>query len=60
MGAISSTRIVKVRLGRVQPSGSWLYVWIDVEQRAVVYVGGTGRNQRRSECEHATHRTEVS
>lgn len=26
----------------MQPSGSWLYVWIDVETGEVAYVGGTG------------------
>jgi len=26
----------------VQPSGSWLYVWIDVETAEIAYVGGTG------------------
>jgi hypothetical protein len=34
-------RIVEVRGGRVVPTGSWLYVWIDLAQRAVVHVGGT-------------------
>ncbi|TQK19375.1 hypothetical protein FBY40_1873 [Microbacterium sp. SLBN-154] len=35
-------REVRVRAGRVQPSGSWIYVWIDVVTNAVAYVGGTG------------------
>lgn len=26
----------------MQPSGSWLYVWIDVDTGAIAYVGGTG------------------
>lgn len=35
-------RVVTVRDGRVQPSGSWLYVWIDVVTAEIAYVGGTG------------------
>jgi len=38
----SSPRIVAVRNGHVQPSGSWLYSWMDVRGGAIVYVGGTG------------------
>lgn len=38
----SSPRVVAVRNGQVQPSGSWLYVWIDVDTGAIAYVGGTG------------------
>lgn len=36
------TRIIAVREGRVQPSGSWLYVWIDIDSGEVAYVGATG------------------
>ncbi|GAB6856656.1 hypothetical protein [Microbacterium xylanilyticum] len=38
----NSPRVVAVRNGRVQHSGSWLYVWIDVDTGEVAYVGGTG------------------
>lgn len=35
-------RIVPVRRGGIQPSGSWLYVWVDVADGQIAYVGGTG------------------
>ncbi len=35
-------RVVAVRGGRVQPTGSWLYVWMDVDTGEIAYVGGTG------------------
>ncbi|SDQ05353.1 hypothetical protein [Microbacterium sp. cf332] len=35
-------RVVAVRRGRVQPSGSWVYAWIDVASSEVTYVGATG------------------
>ena len=35
-------RVVTVRAGAVHPTGSWIYVWIDVDQKNVSYVGGTG------------------
>jgi len=35
-------RVVKVRAGAVHPTGSWIYVWIDVDHKNVAYVGGTG------------------
>ncbi len=38
----SASRLIAVRNGLVQPSGSWLYVWIDVETGGIAYVGGTG------------------
>lgn len=38
----AAPRIVRVRQGEVRPSGSWLYVWIDVHEASVAYVGGTG------------------
>lgn len=38
----SAPRVVSVRNGQVRPSGSWLYVWLDVDTRAIAYVGGTG------------------
>lgn len=37
-----SPRVVPVRGGDVQPSGSWLYVWMDVDTGEIAYVGGTG------------------
>lgn len=40
--SLSSPRVVAVRRGHVQPSESWLYVWIDVASGAIAYVGGTG------------------
>ncbi|WJL95418.1 hypothetical protein QSU92_16040 [Microbacterium sp. ET2] len=40
--SIDGPREIRVRAGRVQPSGSWIYVWIDVATKAVAYVGGTG------------------
>lgn len=38
----SPSRVVAVRNGLVQPSGSWLYVWIDLDTGVIAYVGGTG------------------
>lgn len=38
----SPSRVVAVRNGLVQPSGSWLYVWVDVDTGVIAYVGGTG------------------
>ncbi|QLD10796.1 hypothetical protein [Microbacterium oleivorans] len=35
-------RVVPVRGGDVQPTGSWLYVWMDVDTGEIAYVGGTG------------------
>jgi len=35
-------RVVTVRAGDVHPTGSWIYVWIDVDHESVAYVGGTG------------------
>ncbi|WP_157156156.1 hypothetical protein [Diaminobutyricimonas sp. LJ205] len=35
-------RVIAVRQGVVQPTGSWLYVWIDTANSAVAYVGATG------------------
>lgn len=34
-------RIVRVEAGTVRPQGSWVYVWIDVDEHAIVYVGAT-------------------
>ncbi|MCR2827081.1 hypothetical protein [Microbacterium sp. zg.Y909] len=39
---LSHPRVIPVRKGHVRPTGSWLYVWIDVNTGAVAYVGGTG------------------
>jgi len=38
----SRPRVISVRGARVQPSGSWLYLWIDIISGDIVYVGGTG------------------
>ncbi len=35
-------RVISVRSGRVRPSGSWLYVWLDSATGEIVHVGGTG------------------
>lgn len=35
-------RIIPVRRGRIQPTGSWLYVWMDTADGSVAHVGGTG------------------
>ncbi|KRD53934.1 hypothetical protein [Microbacterium sp. Root280D1] len=38
----SRPRIISVRRGRVLPSGSWLYVWLDSASGEIVHIGGTG------------------
>ncbi|MFJ4998658.1 hypothetical protein ACIP5T_10925 [Microbacterium sp. NPDC088619] len=38
----SQPRIIAVRSGRVRPSGSWLYVWLDSASGEIVHIGGTG------------------
>lgn len=35
-------RVITVRQGRVVSSGSWLYVWVDVADGSIAYVGATG------------------
>lgn len=35
-------RIIQVRNGMVRPGGSWLYIWVDINARAVAYIGATG------------------
>lgn len=35
-------RVIRIESGVVRPSGSWIYVWIDVDQGSVAYVGATG------------------
>ena len=35
-------RVISVRRGLLSPSGSWVYVWIDVGTGAIAYVGATG------------------
>lgn len=35
-------RLITVRQGRVRPTGSWLYVWVDTGDGAIAYVGATG------------------
>lgn len=39
--SIRTPRVISVRQGRVHPSGSWLYVWLDVSTGAIASVGGT-------------------
>lgn len=38
----SQPRVIAVRSGRVRPSGSWLYVWLDATTGDIVHTGGTG------------------
>ena len=40
--SLSTPRVVAVRKGRVQPGGSWLYVWIDAHTGSIAHVGATG------------------
>lgn len=35
-------RVLSIRQGAVAPSGSWLYVWVDVADHSIAYVGATG------------------
>lgn len=37
----TETRVVAIRHGRVQPSGSWVYVWFDIETGDIACVGAT-------------------
>lgn len=37
-----TSRVVRVRRGRIEPAASWLYVWVDVADGAIAYVGATG------------------
>ncbi|NHI17081.1 hypothetical protein [Microbacterium excoecariae] len=38
----SAPRVISVRRGHVQPTRSSLYVLIDVDTRAIAYIGGAG------------------
>ncbi|MFK4113061.1 hypothetical protein ACI2K6_00350 [Microbacterium sp. NPDC006705] len=38
---LGEPRIVAVRRGRVQPSSSWIYVWVDAATGDIAYVGAT-------------------
>lgn len=38
----SQPRVISVRSGRVRPSGSWLYVWLDTTTAEIAHIGGTG------------------
>lgn len=38
----SQPRVIAVRSGRVRPSGSWLYVWLDTATGEIAHIGGTG------------------
>ncbi|MGA1828927.1 hypothetical protein [Microbacterium sp.] len=35
-------RVIRIESGVVRPSGSWIYVWIDVDEGSVACVGATG------------------
>ena len=35
-------RLIAVRQGNVLPTGSWLYVWIDIADGSTAYIGSTG------------------
>ncbi|WP_406245310.1 hypothetical protein ACI7YT_09635 [Microbacterium sp. M] len=35
-------RLVHVRKGRIEPVGSWLYVWVDADDGSVAHIGATG------------------
>lgn len=35
-------RVIAVRQGDIRPSGSWLYIWVDIADGAVAFVGATG------------------
>ncbi|MDL5486535.1 hypothetical protein [Microbacterium wangruii] len=39
---LSPARILTIRQGGVQPTGSWLYIWVDTRTGEVAYVGATG------------------
>ncbi|GAB3411278.1 hypothetical protein GCM10027515_32620 [Schumannella luteola] len=54
-GSAVDARVVLVRGGRVQPHGSWLYVWVDVDAGAVAYVGTTGFDPELRAHLHLTH-----
>ncbi len=36
------SRVISVRQGVILPSGSWLYIWVDIADGAVAFVGATG------------------
>ena len=38
----SQPRVVHVRQGRIEPVGSWIYVWVDTADGTIAHVGGTG------------------
>ncbi len=38
---MTDSRIVRVRGGKVEPTGSWVYLWVDERDGSVVYVGAT-------------------
>lgn len=57
--SLSSPRVVAVRNGQVQPSGSWLYVWLDVQGGGIAYVGGTGFDPELRAYLHVSARASV-
>ncbi len=47
-------RVIAVRHGAIEPTGSWLYVWLDIVQQAVAYVGATGYDPELRAYLHVT------
>lgn len=47
-------RVISVRHGHVVASGSWLYVWVDVADRSIAYVGATGFDPELRAYVHVT------
>lgn len=47
-------RVISVRRGQVQPSGSWLYVWVDASTAVISYVGATGFDPELRAYVHVT------
>ncbi len=53
----SAPRAIHVRQGKVEPSGSWLYVWLDDADGEIVYVGATGFDPELRAFLHATSKS---
>lgn len=47
-------RVISVRHGDVRPVGSWLYVWIDLADGSIAYVGATGYDPELRAYLHVT------
>ncbi|MDR6868500.1 hypothetical protein J2Y69_003119 [Microbacterium resistens] len=43
-----------MRDGNILPTASWLYVWVDIAEKRVVYVGGTGHDRELRTFLHLT------